>query len=382
MTRKEEIESRKNEIKEEIRTAESEEELDTLEQEVDALNEEVELIEEVEQVEEISEKVENNEVQDIEEVSVEEKNIGGIDMETRNSKKYIDAYAEYVKTGKDDEVRALLTENVSGGTIAVPDFILDEVKTAWDKNDILSLVRKTYIKGNLKVNFEISGTDAVIHTEGGEAVSEETLTEGIATITPASIKKWISISDEAMDMRGEAFLRYIYDELTYKIAKKAADTLVNIIKALPQTANSTTPRAAKVTLAPGVSTVAEAYAHLSDEATDVTITMNKLTYSAFKKAQYENGYAVDVFEGYRVRFNNQLKSYDAASAGEVYMIIGDYDNGAIANFPNGEEITLKFDELSRKKEDLVEVLGREYVGLGVVACDSFVLVAKPGEVSE
>ena len=38
--------------------------------------------------------------------------------------------------------------------------------------------------------------------------------------TPVSIKKWISISDEVVDLRGEAFLRYIYDEITYRIAKK------------------------------------------------------------------------------------------------------------------------------------------------------------------
>ena len=59
------------------------------------------------------------------------------------------------------------------------------------------------------------------------------------------------------------------------------------------------------------------------------------------------------------------------------MIVGDYDQGTIANFPNGEEINIKFDELTRKKEDLVEILGREYVGLGVVADKAFTLVSKP-----
>ena len=38
-------------------------------------------------------------------------------VELRNSEKYINAYAEYVKTGKEEEIRSLLTENV-GGTIA------------------------------------------------------------------------------------------------------------------------------------------------------------------------------------------------------------------------------------------------------------------------
>lgn len=374
MTRKEEIEARKAEIREEVKSVETPEEVEKLEKEVDALNEEETQLEEQKKNEKIAEQIEEKKsvVKEIEREEIK-MNV----KEIRNSKEYIDAYAEYVKTGNDEEVRALLTENVSSGTIAVPDFVLDEVKTAWEKSDIMSLVRKTYIKGNLKVQFEISGSDAVIHTEGSSAVAEGTLTEGIATITPQSIKKWISISDEVMDLTGEAFLRYVYDELTYRIVKKATDELVNKIASLPQTATATSPSAAKITLAPSSTTIAEAYGNLSDEATKVSVTMNKLTYVKFKKAQYDNNYGVDVFEGFDVKFNNKLPSYDSASTGAVYMIVGDYGHGTIANFPNGEEIKIKFDELSRKKEDLVEILGREYVGLGIVADKSFTLVAKP-----
>ena len=95
----------------------------------------------------------------------------------------------------------------------------------------MSRVRKAFVKGNLKVGFEISGTDAAVHTEGGDAVAEETLVLGVVNLVPQSIKKWISVSDEALDLRGEAFLDYIYDELAYRIAKKAADLLVAQIEA-------------------------------------------------------------------------------------------------------------------------------------------------------
>lgn len=297
--------------------------------------------------------------------------------EFRNSKQYIDAYAEYVKSGNDEELRALLTENVEGGTIAVPDFVYDIVKTAWDKNEIMSLVEKAEIAGNLKINFEISGTDAVIHTEGTGAVAEEELVEGIVTLTPSFVKKWISISDEVMAMRGQKFLDYIYRELSHKIVKKMADQLVTIIAALPQVATSTTPSAAKITSAPAIGTVAEAIGNLSDEASNPVIIMNKLTWSAFKAVQYANNYAVDPFEGLQVKYNNALPAYSAATAGQVYMIVGDLGQGALANFPEGDSIRFTFDELSRKKEDLVEVLGKEYVALGVVACKAFTLVAKP-----
>ena len=131
--------------------------------------------------------------------------------EIRNSKEYIDAYAEYLKNGDDTECRGLLTENATNGTVPVPEIVYDIVKTAWDREGITRRVRKAYVKGNLKVGFEISGTDAAVHTEGGDPVAEETLVLGVVELIPQSIKKWISISDEVMDMRGEAFLRYIYD---------------------------------------------------------------------------------------------------------------------------------------------------------------------------
>ena len=379
MERLQEIETRKNEIRSELENVTDVKKVEELNREVEALNEEVRELKKNEEQETRAKELEQDSSK-AKEVNLEEKKMDKEKelKELRNSKKYIDAYAEYIKTGKDEEVRTLLTTNVEGGTIAVPDFVYDEVKTAWDKNDIMSLVRKTEIKGNLKVQFEISGTDAVVHTEGSGAVEEENLQEGIVTISPSNIKKWISISDEVMDLRGEAFLRYIYAELTHRIVKKAADELVKLIAALPQTATATSVSADKLTMAPAAATMANAYAHLSDEANDITVIMNKLTYAKFKEIQYANNYGVDVFEGFRVRFNNELPAYDTAEAGAVYAIVGDLDQGTIANFPNGRDvIDFKFDEMSRKKEDLVEILGKEYVGLGAVANKAFTLLTKP-----
>jgi len=298
--------------------------------------------------------------------------------EYRNSKEYIDAFAEYVKTGKDDECRALLTTNVGeAGTIAVPDFVYDEIKTAWDNNDILNSVRRVEVKGNMKVQFEISGTDAVIHNEGSGAVAEETLVLGIVTLIPESIKKWISISDEALDLRGQAFLDYIFAELGQKIIKKAADTLVAKIKNLPQVANATTPMAAAVTAAPAVGTVASAMGELSDEASNPVVIMNKATWAAFKAEQYKNGFNVDPFEGLQVKFSSELPAYASATAGQVYAIVGDLGFGALANFPNGFGVAYKVDDKTAMTEDLVKVLGRMYCAVEPVACKAFTLLKKP-----
>lgn len=297
-------------------------------------------------------------------------------MEVRNTPEYINAYAEYIKSGNDKECRSLLTENVSGA-VAVPEFVYDIVKTAWEKEGIMSLVRKSYLRGNLKVQFEISGGEATVHTEGAAAVSEEALVLGIVELVPKSIKKWIAISDEVYDLRGEEFLRYIYDELTYRIAKKAADEMIAKIEACGTVSTTTCPAVPKLKAAtPAVGTVAAAMAMLSDEAANPVVIMNKATWGAFKAAQYAASYAIDPFEGLPVVFNNTIKSSAAATTGETYAIVGDLGHGALANFPNGEGIDFKFDELSKKKEDLIEVLGREYVALGVVASDAFVKITK------
>ena len=297
--------------------------------------------------------------------------------EIRNSKEYINAYAEYLKTEDPSECRALLSENVGSGKVAVPEYVYEITKTAWEREGIMSRVRKAFIKGNLKVGFEISGTDAVIHTEGAAAVDEETLVLGTVELVPQSIKKWISISDEVMDLRGEAFLDYVYDELTYRIAKKAADTLIAKIKACGTVSTTTCPGVPVITEATiSMGTVAKAIAQLSDEASQPVIMMNKLTYSNFKTVQYANGYGADPFEGLPVLFNDTIASFDAATTGVPYLIVGDLQQGALANFPAGQEIEIKYDDTTLMTQDLVRVLGREYVALAVVAPNAFVKLKK------
>ena len=99
--------------------------------------------------------------------------------------------------------------------------------------------------------------------------------------------------------------------------------------------------------------------------------MNKATWGSFKAAQAANGYNYDPFEGLPVVFNNHLSSFDAATTGVCYAIVGDLGIGVQANFPAGEEIDIKVDELSKMEYDLVRILGREYVGIGVVGPNAF-----------
>ena len=296
--------------------------------------------------------------------------------EIRNSKEYIDAYAEYIKSSDPTECRALLSENDTNGTVPVPELVYDIVKTAWEREGIMSRVRKAYLRGNLKVGFEISSSAAATHSEG-VAINEESLVLGVVELIPESIKKWISISDEALDMRGESFLRYIYDELAYRIAKKAADLLVAKIQACGTVSTTTCPGVPAIKVAtPALGTVADAIAQLSDEAANPVIMMNKLTWATFKGLQAAGNYGYDPFEGLPVVFNDTITAISAATTGVAYMIVGDLDHGALANFPNGDDITFKYDEMTLATQDLVRVIGREFVGLGVVAPNAFVKVTK------
>lgn len=370
-----ELEARKAEIAGLIDNEDAD--LDALTEEVRGINEELEARKNAEaKKDEIRTLVADGvgeEVETIEEVEVKKT----MDQkEIRNSVEYINAYAEYIKNGDDAECRALLTENVSG-TVAVPEMVYDLVKTAWERDGIMALVRKAYIKGNLKVGFEVSATDAELHTEGAAAPTEEELVLGVIELIPVSIKKWVSISDEAYDLRGEAFLRYVYDELTYRIAKKAADTIIGKIEAAGTTSTSTSVGVPVVSAsAIAMGTIADAVAHLSDEASNPVIMMNKLSYSAFKAVQYANGYGADPFEGLPVLFNDSIKAFSAASSGDTYAIVGDLGQGALANFPNGQQINIKFDDLSLAEKDLIKIVGRQFVGLGVVAPNAFVKIQK------
>lgn len=370
----EEVEARLAEIQTEIDAEGAD--LEALNAEIDACKERREsLIKAEEERKALADKIATDrEKVEIKEQREDEKIMSNVEM--RNTPEYIDAYANYIKTGDDSECRALLTE-LASGTVAVPSLVEDIVRTAWEREGIMSRVRKSYLKGILKVGFEKSADPAYIHTEGAAADTEEALVLGTVSITPASIKKWITISDEVLDMKSEAFLRYIYDELAYQIAKKAADTLVGQIKTAGTSATSTAvgvPAVAVTTVA--MDTIAKAIALLSDEATDPVIIMNKQTYPVFKAVQYGANYAADPFEGMEVIFNSTLSTFTAATTGVPYAIVGDLGRGALANYPAGDEITFKFDDLSLAEKDLVKIVGREYVGLGIVGPDCFVKITK------
>lgn len=293
------------------------------------------------------------------------------------SAEYENAYARYIKTEDATEVRALLSEMVEGGQVPVPKYLEEKIMTAWDNSELFGRVSKSYIKGIIRQGFELSATGAAVHTEGAVAPDEEVITIGVVEISPVSLKKWISISDEVMDMTGRAFLDYIYDEIEYRIVKLAEERAINIIKALSTTASSSAVSVKNYSGEPSADLCIMASAVLSDEARNLVFIANKQTIALFKSITTADGYLINnPFDGMPTIAQNSLPSYASASAGAVYAIIGDL-SALRANFPNGQEVSFKFDDLSLAEKDLIKIVGRMYVGMNVVACDRFVLVKKP-----
>ena len=368
-----ELEARKNAIASEVEQEGAD--LDALEEEVRAIKEELEkrAAEEAKKVEIRKTVAETKAPVVVAKVSEEKREMKTND-EIRASKEYVDAYARYLVSENDSEVRSLLTENVSG-SVPVPTIVDEIIRTAWENSDILSRVRRTEIRGNLKVPFELSADGACVHTEGTQAPTEETLTLGIVTMIPATIKKWIRVSDEAIAMGGERLVRYIYDELTYQIVKKLTALVIGDIISASTSASSSAVSVPAVSANPALTTVAKAFAQLSDEAQNPVIIMNKLTYADFIGAQAGGNFSFDPFNGLDVLFTSALPAYSAASANAVYAIVGDL-RGAQVNYPEGDGVAIKYDDLSESEDDLVKIVGRQYAAHALTACNMFCNIKK------
>lgn len=367
----EQIEERSAAIKNEIENAD-EAKLDELNNELNAIEERKKVIEMETRKESMKAVAEGAGVV----ISkVEEKKEERTLESVRSSAAYEDAFAEYLKSGDDRECRALMTDLVSGGSVPIPTVIDEYINTAWENARILSRVRRTSIKGTAKYPFEYSATGAFAHTEGAEvaANTEESLVLGTVAIEPQMLKKWITVTDEVIALKGRAFLDYVWDEIEERIYELADATLIAAIKAAP--ASATTTAAGVRALTPAAidaSTIFQALAQLKNAATNPVAIMNKQTYfNQFMSLTdlqgrpiYDivsaNGRPTYYINGVEVIFDNTL-----ATGTNAEIIVGDL-RGAIANFPDGESIKFVNDPYSLAEQDKVKIVGKMYVGIGVV----------------
>ena len=107
----------------------------------------------------------------------------------------------------------------------------------------------------------------------------------------------------------------------------------------------------------------------------MVVVINRLTEVDFLAAQAAGQFSIDPFAGLPRVYTSALKAYSAASSGETYAIVGDL-SALQFNYPEGDGIVLKYDDLSLAEDDLVKIVGRQYAAHGVTAPGRLVKVAK------
>ena len=365
-------EERAAKIAEETREA-SEEILAELSAELDMIEERKEIIKaEAEEKRAAMEAVIEGAGEVIEESKEERKLMDN--KELRSSAEYLNAWVEYQKGRASEEQRALLTTNADlgsdvTGTIAVPTAVEDSIHTAWEKNEVMRRIKKSYFKGNLKVGYEAFAEAAFVHAEGSEAIDEEELIIGFVNLVPETVKKMVRYSTEVMDLKGQAWVDYIFDEIEYQIVK----TIVNV--AMYQASNSAlaeTYSAAGASLT--TADIVQAQGELGGEAENPVLIIDRSGAAALKAAALSAQYGYDPFDGM------ELVIVDTSDLHGNMAFVADL-SGIQANFPNGDEVNFIFDEYTEAPADIVRVIGRMMVAVDLVAPGKFVII-EAGEDSE
>ena len=298
----------------------------------------------------------------------------------KGSQEYLEAFANYIKTGDDKECRALLTD-LGGGSVPTPTVIDNFINTAWERANLISRVRTTSIKGTAKYPFEYSATGASTHAEGAQAPNEEQLVLGTVSVEPIMLKKWITVTDEVLALKGQDFLDYVYDEIEFRILQLADAQVVAAIKAAPAAATTTKAGVRQVSVAAfDFSTIFAAQAELVAAASNPVAIMSKQvyfnTFMALKDLSdrpiynvvSENGRPSYYINGVEVIFDNTLEDDE--------IIVGDL-NGIIMNLPDGRGVSFVTDPYSLAEADKVKIVGKMYAGIEVVR-DGYFAYVKAG----
>lgn len=315
----------------------------------------------------------------------------------KHEKRYAADTVEYrdlwIKTIKGEmspaELRAV-TSTADG--VPVPTIMQQYVETAWERyGHVSALVTKSYYKGLLAVPYEESASDAAYHAEGGAAATEETLTLDETLLQPVMIKKWISVTDEVKALTGDEFLRYIADEIVYKVVKFLDDQIVAGAGSSSKGVIGITTAALteSLTAALDFNVINLALGNLGDRVENPVAIMNKKTfYSNFMGLKDTSGQPIfrvltdnegrtrNYVNGIPVVFSSALDDYDTATAStDPYLIVGDLSAYRL-NLPEGEDVIMLHDPYTLATQDMERIIGRLFAAGNVVRPKSLIKVIK------
>ena len=359
-------------------------EVEKLEQEAKEMDKNIEVLEEtrntLEQQEErmsLASNVSTEKIEERKSFVVEEKS------NVADSAEYKSALEQLYKKG---EKRAILT---SQDNLPIPTVMQREIEVAWKEyGNLVNLCNVVSIRGILAVTLELTATGAVWHDEGAERPDEEVITFGQILLNPKFIKKWISLTDEVVLLTGDDFLRYIAREMTYRILLELNTAIIN------RTDNSGkgvigivgNANAVNVTDALDFNTPNVAMAELRTWD-NIRAVMNPKTFfnnvlgleDLQKRPIYQimndnDGRPRYYYAGLPVVFTDALKAYDQASAGEAYMVVGNFA-GYKLNLPYGRNPELVYDTITQARED-VEIITGKLPAAGNIVKQGFFAVVK------
>lgn len=320
-------------------------------------------------------------------VKIEERKTQMENADVRSTPEFVKAWRKAVEEGDEKSMRSLLT-TMNEGTAPVPTYLQGRVEAAWERLSLLNEVSITNFKGILAVPYEASVTGAAIHTEGDEtAPAEEVLTIGQTLLQPAMIKKWLRVSDEVESLSDTEFMNYIADEIIYQINLFLETAIVssNASKGVKGIINSTL--AVSVTDALDFNSMNVGLANLI-EAIDPVVIVNRKTFFSnimgltdlqqrpiYQIAADNAGKPQYFVNGVRVLFNNGLKAYDNASAGEAWAVVGDMKAYRL-NLPDGRIPTVLYDPYTDAEHDLNKYVGKLLAAGDVVRPNSIAVLKK------
>lgn len=289
--------------------------------------------------------------------------------EIRSSAEYLKAYADMVKSGDTKEIRSLASE-LASGTIPVPTSIAPVVENTWSKLGLADRATSFNIKGILKVPYEVSATAAAVHEEGTNAPAEEELVFGTTTLTPITLKKWITITDDALAMSDYDFLAYVVAEIGYQIMLTLDNTVVAKIKASSLT-DTTIDSAAFDAFS-----IFKGLSKLADNAVNPIAIMTKdMYFNTVMAIVDDNGRPI-----YNIVSENGKPSYSVNGVEVVFnasaandIIVGDMSGFGI-NYQESKNINLITDPYSLAEKDLIKVVGNIKVGLDVIKPKHFAVI--------
>lgn len=363
---------------------------DAILNDVDALTKEAEEIDsQVAELEEVRAKFEEQEkrmslVKTVAPTEVEARK-EEIKTDIYDTPEYRQAWVNAIRTGDDREVRAMATSN---DNVPVPTIWQNYVETAWYNYGKFSrIVNKTSIQGYLNIPIESAADPAVVHDENSAMPAEENITLGLIELKPAMIKKWISMTDELMAMTADDFMRYLADELVYRVVLKLDEGIIK--GALDSSGKGVVGIVGNpntLVAANGALSFNTINAGIADLVTfdNLTVAMNPKTFfdnymgltdlqqrPIYQIATDNAGKPMYYVNGIRVEFTQALPAYDAATAGQAWAVAGDF-RGYRLNLPEGDMVKTLYDPYTLAREDKAIMVGRLYAAGNVARLKHFV----------